>query len=78
MIERTRIKRLEKIAKQIEQQANPAPCVVLTMPDGEQTKPLLWCDAMNVILSDPVAWVECTDPDIQGLLIALASSEVKR
>lgn len=78
MIERARFKRLEKIAKQIERQTNPAPRVVLTMPDGERTDPLLWSDAMSVILSDPVAGVECTDPDIEGLLIALASSEVKR
>lgn len=78
MIEKARIRRLEKIAKQINDRAHPAPLVVLTMPDGERTKPLLWCEAMDMILSDPVAGVECPDPDIRGLLFALMSSEVTK
>lgn len=71
MIEKTRIKKLEQVAQQIKDRENPAPLVVLTMPDGERTRPLLWCDAMGIILSDPVAGVECPDPDIRGLLYAL-------
>ena len=78
MIEKARIRRLEKIAKKINDRAHPAPLVVLTMPDGERTKALLWSDAMSVILSDPVVGVECPDPDIRGLLFALMSREVTR